>query len=128
MTPLGRHGSAVSAALVLSACTQPQATSVDAAPGTSASQSILVASRPAGGSTVTEPVNELMLHFSPPAALNEVTLTGPSGTMPMMVSPVGEVEHYSLPLQDLEAGAYTVSWRVTSAGTQHMGSFNFRVQ
>lgn len=99
-----------------------------AAQGTSASASILSWSKPIGGSTVTAPVNELQLHFSPPARLGEVTLTGPEGAMPMMVTAVGEVEHYSLPLSGLGPGRYTVDWKATARGVDHRGSFGFDVR
>jgi methionine-rich copper-binding protein CopC len=47
--------------------------------------------------------------------------------MPMMVTPAGEAAEYSIPLPDLESGAYTVNWRAEVAGRQHRGSFAFRV-
>ena len=89
---------------------------------------ILTWSRPAAGSTVSAPVNELVFHFSPPARLGEVTVTGPEGAMPMMVTAVGEVEHYSLPLSGLGPGRYTVDWRATLRGVDHRGSFGFEVR
>ena len=51
--------------------------------------SILISSSPAAGSTVSGPVDELMLHFNPPARLIEVTVNGPQGLMPMMVTAAG---------------------------------------
>ena len=93
-----------------------------------AAASILAASKPAAASTVRAPVNELVLHFTPPARLEEVTVSGPEGTMPMMVSAVGEVEHYSLPLAGLGAGRYVVAWRASRSGVQHRGSFGFTVE
>ena len=88
--------------------------------------SILVGSSPAAGSTVEAP-EELVLHFSPPARLEEVTVSGPSGTMPMMVHAVGENTHYSLPLPDLEPGAYAVDWRAMAQGREHRGRIPFMV-
>lgn len=99
---------------------QPQATA--------AAGSILAWSRPAAGSTVTTPINELVLHFSPPARLGEVTVTGPEGAMPMMVNAVGEVDHYSLPLSDAGPGRYTVDWRATAGGVGYRGSFSFEAR
>ena len=93
-----------------------------------ATATILAASKPAAGSTVAAPVNELVLHFSPAARLLEVTVTGPDGTMPMMVSAVGEVEHYSLPLSGLGPGRYAVAWRASRGGIEHRGRFEFTVQ
>ena len=93
-----------------------------------ATASILAASKPAAGSTVRAPVDELVLHFTPPARLEEVTVTGPAGAMPMMVSAVGEVEHYSLPLSGLGPGRYEVAWRASRGGAQHRGSFGFAVE
>lgn len=90
--------------------------------------SILAWSRPAAGATVNAPVNDLVLHFSPPARLGEVTVTGPEGTMPMMVSAVGEVEHYSLPLSGLGAGSYTVAWKAGASGVDYRGSLGFEVK
>ena len=91
-------------------------------------QSILIASTPAAGSTVQAPVTELRLTFSPPARLHELTVAGAQGTMPMMVTAVGEVPNYSLPLSGLRAGSYTVNWRATAAGREYRGSFNFTVR
>ena len=121
---------ATAALALLGACaTEPApADRVGPAAAPEAGQSILEMSIPAAGSTVKGPVNELMLHFNPPARLDQVTVTGPEGTMPMMITPVGEVQHYALPLSDLGPGAYTVNWRATAQGTQHRGSFGFTVR
>ncbi|MBA3511080.1 copper resistance CopC family protein [Sphingomonas sp.] len=92
-------------------------------------QSILQSSTPAHGSTVVGPVDSLELRFSPPARLLELTVTGSDGlTMPMMVTAVGEVARYSIPLSGLQAGAYTVNWRAAVAGTSHSDSFRFTVR
>jgi methionine-rich copper-binding protein CopC len=91
-------------------------------------RSILVSARPAIDQTVKAPVEELVLQFSPPASLIEVTVTGPEGSMPMMISPVGEAENYSLPLPSLGPGAYKVQWRASSGGAFHAGSFGFTVE
>jgi methionine-rich copper-binding protein CopC len=93
-----------------------------------AHESILAWSKPASGSTVTAPVNELIFHFSPPARLGEVTVTGAQGAMPMMVTAVGEGEHYSLPLPGLDAGRYTVNWKASARGVDYKGSFGFEVR
>ena len=94
-----------------------------------ASQSILLSSKPADGSTVPGPVHSFELRFSPPAHLSELTLTGSDGlTMPMMVTAVGEVANYSIPLPGLGPGTYTVDWRASAAGTPHRGSFRFTVR
>lgn len=94
----------------------------------SSSSSILTGSTPAAGSVVAGPVDELVLRFSPPAWLNEATVAGPDGAMPMMVTAVGDVPSYTLPLSGLEAGAYTVNWRATVRGQAHQGSFGFTVR
>ena len=91
------------------------------------SASILAASSPKAGSTVSATVDTLELHFNPPARLDEVTVSGAGGTMPMLVHAVGEVADYSLPLSGVTAGTYTVSWRATAQGTEHRGSFHFIV-
>ena len=96
-------------------------------PATNPAGSILAWSTPAAGSTVGAPVNELVLHFEPPARLSEVTVAGPEGAMPMMGTAVGEVSHYSLPLPELGPGAYTVAWRATRQGQPFQGSFGFTV-
>lgn len=97
------------------------------APGSEES-SILVGSTPAAGSTVLAPVNELVLNFDPPARLGEVTVTGPDGMMPMMITSVGEVPRYSVPVHGLGPGNYTVRWTATAGGQSHEGSFGFTVQ
>ena len=48
--------------------------------------------------------------------------------MPMMVTAVGEVEHYSLPLSGVGAGRYSVDWRASVQGVDHSGSFGFEVR
>lgn len=90
--------------------------------------SILASSSPRPGDTLREPVDTLTLHFNPPARLDEVTVTGAAGTMPMMVHSIGEVRDYSLPLPGLAAGAYTVDWRATAAGHEYRGQFSFTVR
>lgn len=87
--------------------------------------SILVRSDPAAGAVVRAPVNSLQLHFQPPARLNEVTVTGPEGTMPTMVDSVGETADYTIPLAGLGPGKYEVTWKATVAGTAHSGAFAF---
>ena len=86
-----------------------------------------MASAPAADSTVNAPVEELVLRFSTPASLNEVTISGPNGQQPMMIHPAGEVADYSLPLAGLGPGSYTVNWRATARGSTYQGSFSFRV-
>ena len=114
---------------LLAACAQqPQPAGPTGSAATPAANSILAWSKPAAGSTVSAPINELVLHFSPPARLGEVTVTGPEGAMPMMVTAVGEVEHYSLPLPGLGPGRYSVDWRATAGGVEHHGSFVFQVR
>lgn len=112
---------------------QPSTQAGDAATGNQTaapegSGSILAWTRPAAGSMVSPPVNELVFHFSPPARLSEVTVTGPEGAKPMMVTAVGEVEHYSLPLDADEPGNYTVAWRATAQRRDYQGSFGFTVR
>lgn len=94
-----------------------------------AERSILAGSTPAAGSAVEGPVNSLDLRFDPPARLLEVSVTDGSGqVMPMMVTAVGEVGHYSLPLSGLEAGRYSVNWRASVGASEYRGSFAFAVR
>jgi methionine-rich copper-binding protein CopC len=104
------------------------AQAVNASTEQPATATILAASKPGAGATVRAPVDELVLHFSPPARLLEVTVAGPDGTMPMMITAVGEVEHYSLPLSGLGPGRYTVAWRGSRGPVEHRGSFGFSVE
>ena len=90
--------------------------------------SILVRSRPAAGATVSGPVDVLMFRFSSPARLEDVTLDGPDGLMPMMVHSVGESTDYSIPLSRLRAGAYRVNWKATTQAKAYQGSFGFTVK
>jgi methionine-rich copper-binding protein CopC len=90
--------------------------------------SILVNSQPAAGSSVAAPVDQLILHFNPPARVDEVTVAGPDGLMPMMVTSVGEARDYSLPVHGLGPGSYTVSWRATTQGREYRGTFQFTVR
>lgn len=121
---LNRHALAtiVSAAL-LGCCAAPRP---PVAPGSSAS--ILASSSPAAGETVPETVDTLRLQFNPPARLDELTVSGAAGTMPMMVHAIGEVRDYSIPLSGLSAGVYTVDWRATAAGHEHRGQFSFKIR
>ena len=98
------------------------------APAQQAPRPLLASSSPAENSTVTGPVDTLMLHFNAPARLTEVTVDGPQGLMPMMVTAAGETEHYSLPLQGLETGSYVVRWKAISRGMPNEGSFSFTVK
>ena len=127
MTILDRRLAAMVALIVLGGCTQP----VPALPGVHAAEanSILARSSPANGASVAGPVRRIDLDFNPPARLVEVTVTGPAGMMPMMVSAVGEVAHYELPLSsDLGPGAYRVDWKASIAGAPYQGSFVFTVR
>lgn len=106
----------------------PACARVPAVGRVAAGQSILQSSSPAGGSIVAAPVNALELRFNPPARLGEVSITGPQGVMPMMVTAVGEVGYYSLPLPDLGPGNYKVNWAVTASGRAYDGNFAFTVR
>lgn len=74
------------------------------------------------------PLNEIELHFNPPAQLSEVTVAGPDGLMPMIIHPAGELADYALPLSGLGAGCYAVNWRATAAGREYRGSILFNVR
>lgn len=112
----------------MASCSQAATPSSAGAPAVVPNQvSILVKSSPAAGSIASREVEDLVLHFRPAARLDEVIVSGPQGSMPMMVSSAGETEHYSLPLSGIGPGSYTVSWRATSQGREHRGSFQFKV-
>lgn len=114
--------------VLLAACTAGKSEGTSDVPK-SAAQTLLASSRPADGSTVAAPVDELELDFARSARLAEVTVTGSDGSkMPMMVNAVGEVTHYSLPLDGLGAGRYTVDWRASSAGIDYRGNIHFEVK
>lgn len=98
------------------------------APTRAAASSILQSSDPAAGAIVTAPVNALILNFSPPARLGELTVAGPHGTMPMMITAAGEQTRYSVPLPALGPGTYTVTWQAIAGGQESRGSFAFTVK
>ena len=129
MTRTGRHqiaalGACAFLAQLSVACTHQAP--VTAVPRQAAS--ILASSTPADSSVVKGPVNSLQLQFDRPALLNQLTVTGPDGTMPMMVHAAAETAHYSIPLPGLTAGRYTVNWRALVGGAEHQGSFVFTVE
>ena len=116
------------ATLAAAACT-PAAVAPEPGAQVAQSTSILASSSPTNGSSVAGPVRRIDLNFNPPARLGEVTVTGPGGMMPMMVSAVGEVAHYELPLSsDLGPGAYRVDWKASIASAPYHGSFAFTVR
>jgi hypothetical protein len=73
-------------------------------------------------------VNELKLHFAPPARLDELTVTGPEGLMPIMVTAVGETADYSVPVSGLGAGTYTAHWKAMIGARKYEGRFAFTVK
>lgn len=112
---------AVATAMSIAACaTTPTPGAVN--------QSILLSSHPAAGSTISQRLDKLLLVFSPPARLDEVTISGPDGSMPMMLTPIGELSKYTLPVSELGRGNYRVTWRAASRGQAYQGSFNFAVR
>ena len=110
--------------LALSAC----AARPPVAASTTAHQvGLLARSTPADGASVTAPVDQLQLHFARPARLLEVTVDGPDGTSPMMISAAGETTDYSVPLPGLAAGAYRINWKATAAGRAYDGMISINV-
>lgn len=102
-----------------------------AAPSTrpaATSQALLAGSSPANGAVVSGPLDALELYFSPPARLHEVTIAGPEGRMPMMVTATGENARYSLPLAGLGAGSYMVDWRASAGSREESGTFTFTIR
>ena len=113
---------------LLPACTTGRIAETGAASPT-VSRSLLASSSPADGSTVPAPVNKLEFRFAKPARLHEITVTGVDGLkMPIMVTAVGEVTRYSVPLDGLGAGSYTVDWRASSTGFDDQGDIHFVVK
>lgn len=96
--------------------------------GPATGKPLLASSRPANGEVARWPVNSMELNFNPPARLLEVTVSGPDGQMPMMVTAIGESAHYSLPLPGLGPGSYTVDYRATAGGREDRGTFAFTVR
>ena len=116
-------------ALIVLAATALLPACATSTPAPAVAQSILQSSSPANGAAVKGPVDQLKLRFSPAARLREVTVTASDGTMmPMMVTAVGEVADYSLPVDGLGVGNYTVNWRATVGAQSHQGSFSFTVR
>lgn len=101
---------------------------IGASGGAAAEKSILVSSTPASNSVVSAPVDELVLRFSPPARLLEVTVRSADTTMPTMITAAGEAKRYSVPLSGLGPGSYTADWRASVRGTEHRGSIPFTVR
>lgn len=126
----GLHAPAALAAFVLlvgcAAGAQPPTTTASAQAADPAG-SALAWTKPAAGSTVSAPA-ELQFKFAMPALLGDVTVTGPQGAMPMMVTPIGEVQDYALPLPDLAPGTYKVDWSASVQGREQRGSFGFTVR
>ena len=93
-----------------------------------AETSILKRSTPSNGSSVAGPVNQLSLHFAPPARLTEVTIDGPDGLSPMMITAAGENADYTVPLSGLGPGVYRANWKATAAGVAYSGVIVFTVR
>ena len=110
--------------LILSSCAAAPSTGSE----TQLSEAkVLARSTPADGSTVAGPVNNL-LKFARPVRLLEVTLDGPDGLSPMMITAVAETTDYSIPLPGLAGGKYRVNWRTSASGRPHDGAFTFTVR
>ncbi len=119
----------ISLLAIVTACTNATMPASDTVASAPAGQALLASSRPAEGATVAGPVSNLELHFSRPARLGEVTVTSADGTiMPMMVTAVGEVRDYTLPLSDLGPGRYAVDWKATAQGIEYRGTVRFAVR
>lgn len=92
---------------------------------------VLLESTPRASDTVSE-AGRLDLRFNSrlEQAFSEVRLSGPSGDRaPLQVrSSRGEPNRLTVPLPALDAGLYTVHWRVlTMDGHLTHGSFSFRL-
>ena len=109
----------------IAGCAARPATEAQAPVG---ANSILARSVPADGSNVIGPINNLILTFSKPVRLLEVTVDGPDGLSPMMITAAGETISYSVPLPGLGAGSYRASWKASAAGRQYIGVIAFTVR
>lgn len=89
---------------------------------------ILARSMPADGSIVAGPANQLQLRFARPVRLLEVTLEGPDGLSPMMITAPAEITDYQVPLPGLTVGKYRVNWRASAASRSYEGFLNFTVR
>ena len=106
-------------------CAAPPST----APGPQQAETQLLArSTPANGATVAAPVNAMQLKFAKPVRLIEVTLDGPDGLSPMMITAVAETTDYSIPLPGLPGGNYRVNWRANASGRAYEGAISFTVR
>ena len=106
----------------LSSCAAQPAT-----PTVARAATILERSTPSEASSVVGPVNQLQLHFARPARLLEVTVDGPDGLSPMMITAVGETSDYTIPLPGLGTGTYRVGWKASAAGAPYSGTISFTV-
>ena len=93
-----------------------------------AETSLLARSTPADGSSVAAPVDTLQLHFVRPTRLLEVTIDGPDGLSPMMVTAAGEIVDYTVPLSGLGPGSYRADWKASAAGVAYSGVIGFTVR
>lgn len=90
---------------------------------------LLARSSPADGAVLSRSPEKLVLIFARPARLHEVTVSGADGSqIPMMVTAVGEVERFSLPLPQLGKGSYTAGWRASSGDSPFEGSIRFTIR
>lgn len=90
---------------------------------------ILRSSAPADGAVLSRPPAELRLTFIRPARLLEVVVASADGqTIPMMLSPAGPALTASVPLPDLEPGAYRATWRALGASGQAQGMIRFTIR
>ena len=115
-------------ALLLVALSSCAAQPPGESPKQAAETRILARSNPADGSTVAGPVNTLQLKFARPVRLLEVTLDGPDGRSPMMITAVAETTDYSIPLPGLVGGTYRVNWRASATGHAYDGALTFTVR
>ena len=121
----------ITCALLTGACSAEGAARPESAgsePAATANASVLSSSEPANGAKLRSAPDRLVLNFTKPVRLAEVTVTGSDGSMmPMMVSSAGANRRYELPLDGLEDGSYTVRWRaIDEAGAAHEGSIAFQ--
>ena len=89
----------------------------------------LKASTPKEGETVTLMPTAISLTFSEAARITAVTIQKDQGPKQKLSAPSSTGEQISVEVPKLDAGSYTLSWRVASTDDNHImsGALHFKV-